>query len=986
MHWIVAHMQQQRIYALVSYGLLVVILLTDSLTELGFAHGILYGPVLLLTALSGRLTHLNLVLIASLVFVWLGIWLAPPHHHDPLPFYVYANRILSSLTILAIYGLSRLGMAYQKVQQLQQDQLQMSAKLAKLGSWQLDNSGQLQLSPQAMQILELDQTELPLTRFAQLFVDADGQHLLNNLHAAALPLDAEYRHLKKNGELRWLRLVAHHDPQHTGNIQGVLQDIHSSHVIEAKIAEEERRFNYIGDSMQLFIWTALPDGNLDYVSRYTVDFLGGSETLITENWLSYLHPDDQQATMNRWVQSLKTGEPYVVEFRLRRHDGQYFWFLTRAMPARDEHGKIFKWYGSAIDITESKALQQHSERLSQQLQNTLASITDAFFSLDTKLCFSYTNQQAANLLERPRSVLLNQLHISETAIDADGSFSRQLERAMLSQKMTTFEFWYASRELYLDVRIYPAADGLTVYLRDISRQRKEQEELKLLRSAVSQLNDIVIITEASPIDEPGPKIVFVNEAFERITGYSHNEAVGRSPRFLQGPKTQRKELDKIRQALLSRRPVRTQLTNYHKNRAEMEIELNIVPIVAEGGRVTHLVSVQRDITGEIALQKQLQLAQRMEAIGQLTGGIAHDFNNLLTVITGNNDILQEALQEQPKLLSFSKLIGNAAERGAGLTRNLLAFSRRQPLSPAQVDINQLIRQMQELLRSSLGQMYELQLSLADGLWPVLIDPVQLESSLLNMTINARDAMNDSGQLTISTANIKANNLDDNALNDQDWVQITVSDTGSGIAADMLDKIFEPFFTTKAAGKGSGLGLSMVFGFIKQSGGHIRVASEAAQGTSFKLFLPRIITDEKVITEKTPEPAPEPLAISGHTILVVEDNDLVRQYASSQLRDAGYQVLEAADAGQALHWLNSAQRIDLLFTDVLMPDSLSGSELAKQAATIRPELPVLYTSGYTENVLNDLSEQQRQHCLLHKPYHRAALLQRIAQILNTAERS
>lgn len=989
MHRIVGQLRQRRIFALLSYGLLIAVFAADSLTPLGFAHGILYGPIILLTALSDRPQRLNIVLVLSLLFVWLGLWLSPYKDPDLLPFYVYANRLLSSVALLAIYGLCRLGMAYQKVQQQQREQLQMSAQLARLGSWHLGSHGQLILSAEARQILGIDQSELPLNRFAQLLVDTDGEHFLSHLQAEKLPLDVEYRRLQNNGELRWLRLVAYQDSQQPPQIVGVLQDIHSTHIVEAKIAEEERRFRYMGDSMQLFTWTALPDGNLDYVSRYTVDFFGASESYITENWLSFLHPDDQQPTLNRWVQSLKTGEPYVVEFRLRRHDGEYFWYLTRATAAHDEQGKIFKWYGSGIDISESKLLQQHSERLSQQLQNTLASITDAFFSLDKNLCFSYANEQAANLLDRPRSALLNNLSVSDTIIDADGSFSRQLERAMLSQKMIAFDFWLASRELWLDVRIYPAAEGLTIYLRDITRLRREQQELKLLRSAVSQLNDIVIITEASPLTEPGPKIVFVNTAFERITGYSRDEAIGRSPRFLQGPKTQRRELDRIRSALLSQQPVRAQLTNYHKDGCEVEIELNIVPIGMESGRVTHLVSIQRDVTAEKTLQKQLQLAQRMEAIGQLTGGIAHDFNNMLTVITGNNDILQDALQEQPKLLSFSKLIGNAAERGAGLTRNLLAFARRQPLSPANVDINQLIMQLEELLHSSLGQKHQLQLKLAEDLWQVMIDPVQLESSLLNLTINARDAMASAGELQISTQNLVGHHLAHDAeLRHGDWVEISVCDTGNGIAADMLDKIFEPFFTTKASGKGSGLGLSMVFGFIKQSGGHIRVISAPDEGTCFNLYLPKIAPPDSETTQTavSPPAAQQPAVTKSaqQTILVVEDNDLVRQYATSQLRDAGYQILEAADASQALDWLQSAQPIDLLFTDVLMPDSLSGSELAARAAKIRPALPVLFTSGYTEDILNDLSEEKRQQCLLHKPYHRAALLQRVARALNAVK--
>ncbi len=978
---ILNQLRQRRIFALLSYGLLILVLATDSLTPLGFAHGTLYSPVLLLSALSGRLRHLNIVLGLSLILVWLGMWLSPAYNFDLQPVYIYANRLFSCFVLLALYCLCRLGMAYQKNQLLQREQLHMSSQLARLGGWQLTNNGQLKLSAEAQQILDIDQSEITLQRFAQLLVDADGQHFLTHMQADKVPLDVEYRHIENNGELRWLRFMAHQDSQQPPQIHGILQDVHATHVAESKLAEEERRFHYVGDSMQLFTWTAKPDGNLDYVSRFTLDYFGASEKFITENWFSFLHPDDQQPTMNRWLQSLKTGEPYGVEFRLRRHDGKYFWYLTRAIAARDEQGKIYKWYGTGIDVSEIKLLQQRREQLSQQLQNTLASITDAFFSLDDELCFSYVNEQAAHLLEQSSSALLNKLCVSDTIIDSDGSFSLQLRRAMSSHSMTAFEFWFASRELWLDVRVYPAAEGLTVYLRDITIER-QQQELKLLRSAVSQLNDMVIITEATPLDEPGPKIVFVNAAFERNSGYSRDEAIGHSPRFLQGPKTQRHELDKIRLALLSQQPVRVQLTNYHKDGSEYEIELNIAPIGMESGRVTHLVAIQRDITAEKNLQKQLQLSQRMEAIGQLTGGIAHDFNNLLTVITGNNDILQDALQDQPKLLALSKLISNAAERGAGLTRNLLAFARRQPLSPIQVDVNELIMQLQTLLRSSLSEKYKLRLELNEDLWPVMIDPVQMESSLLNMTINARDAMAEDGQLSIRTENLAGKNiLHDIDLSKGDWVKISICDSGNGIADNMIDKIFEPFFTTKGAGKGSGMGLSMVFGFIKQSGGHIRVQSETGKGTCFNLYLPRV-------TAKTPPPEiPVSASIEANidkdqqkTILVVEDDELVRQYATAQLRDAGYHILEAADATEALDWLNSEQTIDLLFTDVLMPDSLSGIELAQLASQIRPGLPVLYTSGYTENILKDMSDEQRQQCLLNKPYHRATLLQRIARAL------
>ncbi|HET8807746.1 MAG TPA: PAS domain-containing protein, partial [Methylophaga sp.] len=389
MQWKPGQFSQRRITAPLSYGLLILILATDSLTPMGFAHGMLYAPVLLLAAFIARPRLLDIVFALSIVFVWLGLFLTLINSSQALTLNIYANRIFSSLILLVIYILSRVRLTHQKTFKLQQQQLHITASLAKLGHWQLDDNQQLVLSAEAAQILGLNQQPLPLQHFTKMLVEADGHHFLENIHTDKLPLDAEYRWRQNNDEIKWIRLVAYLNNQDQGEIHGVIQDIHTNRVVEAQVAEEERRFRYMADSMQLFAWTAQPDGNLDYVSKYTMDFLGANERFITENWLSYIHPDDQQPTMNRWAQSLKTGEPYLIEFRMRRHDGLYVWYLTRATPARDDQGNIFKWYGSGIDNSQSKLLQQHSERLSQQLQNTLTSITDAFFTLDKKMCFSY---------------------------------------------------------------------------------------------------------------------------------------------------------------------------------------------------------------------------------------------------------------------------------------------------------------------------------------------------------------------------------------------------------------------------------------------------------------------------------------------------------------------------------------------------------------------------------------------------------------------
>ncbi|MCB2428229.1 PAS domain S-box protein [Methylophaga sp. TMB456] len=986
MNQTISRLINSSLFNILLFLLMLLVLLADSLTSPGFAHGILYAPILMLASVGTNLRRLTITFVISLLFIWCGLLIMQGGLEAILQPQVLSNRILATLALMTIYLLSSFTIRSQQQQTRHQKQLKLAAGIAKLGYWQLDKSGVILLSPEVARLLHLSRHDkISQTQFVAMFIEKQQQDLnqaLNDCLNQQKAIDGEFSLRRDNGPYR-IRIMAYHDEQLPNQIQGIIQDVHESKQVEANLAEEQRRFHYLAESTLQFMWTVNAEGVWDSISHLTHDYFGQSEDYILNNWIEFVHPDDQQSVGERWLHSIKTGSPYSDEYRLRRFDGEYKWFLAQATAIRDENEQITKWYGSSINIHQTKLLQQQSEVLSLQLQNTLDSITDAFFTLTTDLRFSYVNNQAMSLFNMSRSTLLDHKGIENTDLDPAGTLAKNLSSALFQQQVISFEHFYETRQLWLDVRIYPSTNGVTVYLRDITRQRRESEELKLLRSAVSQLNDVVIITEAPRYAHEKPNIVFVNSAFERITGYNRQEVIGKTLQILHGPKTEKNELRKIRAAYSTWQPIRAQLTQYHKSGREIVLELNSVPIGLTAGWYTHWVSVERDITEERHLQKQLQLAQRMEAIGQLTGGIAHDFNNLLTVITGNTDLLIDELSDKPALQSLARLISSAAERGAGLTRNLLAFARRQPLSPEAVNINMLIRNMEALLRSSLGQKYQLDMNLSSNIWPVMIDPVQLESSLLNLTINARDAMPKGGKLMISTERftlLDQQNAAQNDLEPGEYVKIDVMDTGEGIPQELLDKVFEPFFTTKSTGKGNGLGLSMVFGFIKQSGGHIQVQSEIGRGTRFQLFIPH--TDMV-----SPAPVLQAIELSAslensqQTILVVEDNDLVRQYALSQLRDAGYQVLAAADGHQALSWLASAQQIDLLFTDVLMPGGMTGFELVQQAKELRKDLPVLYTSGYTEKALPEDQGQNGNIAILNKPYHRAALLNRIAQMLN-----
>ncbi|MBT9488115.1 MAG: response regulator [Rubrivivax sp.] len=388
-------------------------------------------------------------------------------------------------------------------------------------------------------------------------------------------------------------------------------------------------------------------------------------------------------------------------------------------------------------------------------------------------------------------------------------------------------------------------------------------------------------------------------------------------------------------------------------------------------------ALEQQGTAITELNERLRRSQRLEAVGQLTGGVAHDFNNLLTVVMGNAELLVEMNADRPAQRQLAEMIVSAAQRGAELTQRLLAFARKQALDPKVVDLNELVAGMDGLLRRSLGEHIEIELIRGAGLWPALVDQGQLENALLNLCLNARDAMPGGGRLTLETANARLDAdyaAHHSEVNPGQYTMLAVSDTGAGIAPEHLQRVFEPFFTTKEKGKGTGLGLAMVYGFCKQSGGHVTVYSEPGDGTTVRLYLPRAAA-------RPGEPAPsDPRStevgtrvVGGHeTILVVEDDAAVRQYACTQLKASGYRVLEAADGPSALALLGQRDDVELLFTDVVMPGGMNGRALADAARRLRQGLRVLYTSGYTENAIVHHGRLDPDALLLSKPYRRQAL--------------
>ena len=418
----------------------------------------------------------------------------------------------------------------------------------------------------------------------------------------------------------------------------------------------------------------------------------------------------------------------------------------------------------------------------------------------------------------------------------------------------------------------------------------------------------------------------------------------------------------------------------HSGNAPRHLMVSGRPMLDGHGEISGAVLVYHDATMSRETERQLYQSQKLDAIGKLTGGVAHDFNNMLTVISGNTETLVESLKQQPELQRVARLIDDAAERCAELIQHLLAFARRQPLQPRNVEINAAIADIAKLLRPTLGEQIQIETVLEQGPMTAHIDPSRLTNAVLNMAINARDAMPNGGKLLLETHRVVLDEAYAQAHADVTagpYIMLAVSDTGTGMSPDIQLKAFEPFFTTKEVGKGSGLGLSMVYGFVKQSGGHIKIYSEEGHGTTIKLYLP-----PGEGTAEAPLAATSPAEGGAETIFVVEDDPLVRNFVTAQLTGLGYKTIAAPDGKTALDLIAAGQTFDLLFTDVVIPGGMSGRELADEVARLRPGVKVLYTSGYTDNAIVHHGKLDDGVMLLTKPYRRNQLAEMIRKALGS----
>jgi len=531
-------------------------------------------------------------------------------------------------------------------------------------------------------------------------------------------------------------------------------------------------------------------------------------------------------------------------------------------------------------------------------------------------------------------------------------------------------------------------NGWTAGLRiDITAQKAAEQALRDSEQMARQIVDTALdafvqIDERGAIEEWNPQAA-------ALFGWSREEVLGRPFEAVVKPRGRPAQqpgwLAELRRAGDPAKPgTRVQLDAVRRDGREIKLELAATALRRRDGCV--LNAFIRDMTEQIASEERLRQTQKMEAIGQLTGGVAHDFNNILTVIIGTMQLLADAVDHDANLAAIVRMIDEAAERGAELTRHLLAFARRQPLHPRRTDVNALIVDTVNLLRPTLGENIAISSALDDAVWPAMVDPSQLATALLNLAVNSRDAMPNGGELTIETRNVVVAQSHVEPWRDAaagTYVRIAISDTGTGIPAAIRDKVFDPFFTTKPPGKGTGLGLSMVYGFVKQSGGHIDIDSQEGRGTSITILLPRAGERREAPAQAVPI---VPLATGRQTILVVEDDDMVRGNVDAQLQSLGYSTVVAASADEALAFIDLGVAVDLLFTDVVMRGAMNGLQLADEIVKRRPSLNVLFTSGYSEDVIVDEGGLDPDVQLLAKPYRRADLANRIRIALARAPMS
>jgi PAS domain S-box-containing protein len=773
----------------------------------------------------------------------------------------------------------------------------------------------------------------------------------------------------------------------------VVRDISDRHRAEQALRDSEERFRLVARATRDVVWDWDLRTNALWWNEAVQSLLGytGEEVGCDVSWwYDRIHPDERQRVIGRILEVVGGTEAFWSdEYRFRRADGSYAHFFDRGHVLRDESGRPIRMIGSRVDVTERKRIEAERRHAQQFLQTVLDNIDAGVVACDADGQLTLFNRVARDWHGKgseqvPPEAWPERFNLfrpdGRTPLQAD---EVPLYRVLQGEVVRNVEVMIvppggSPRVVLVNGHPVNSADGrlkaAVVTAQDVTARRDAEQRIREQAALLEKAHDAVLIRDRDDI------IVFWNRGAERLYGWTAEEAIGKNADDLLYDDEPSLLLDVTRHMVVEQGEWFGELQKVDRNGNKVFVMSSWTLLRDDAGQPLSTLVIETDVTERKKLEGQLLQAQRMEAIGTLAGGVAHDFNNLLTVIIGSGEVVAAGLAvDDPRRGLVTEML-KAGERAAALTRQLLAFSRKQILAPRLLDLNDLVRETKQLLCRLIGEDVVLTTSLGPDLGRVQADPTQLEQVLMNLVVNARDAMPTGGCITLETCNF---DLDRSCtqihagLTPGSYVMLAVSDTGTGMDEATMAQIFQPFFTTKEAGKGTGLGLATVHGVVKQSGGHIEVYSELGHGTVFKVYLPRL--DERAAVLGT-VPLP-PVRRGTETVLLAEDEEGVRSLVRIALESHGYTVLMAQDGEEAIQISEQHPGpIHLLVTDVVMP-KMSGRQLADCLTQRLPGLRILYVSGYTQDAIVRHGVLHSSVAFLQKPFAPTTLARTVREILD-----
>ena len=934
---------------------------------------------------------------------------------------------------------------------------------------------------------------------------ASNLDLMDRLLDRKIPyFQIEKRYKTKAGKTIWCCLhlsITGDNSDLPGYLLGVVEDITEKRAVQMELHKNQLLLKMASRTARLGGWTfdSLTQ-RLDW-SDEVCEMHGYPPGYQPTLALGISHyPAEYRAMVQRVVgQCLFDGNPFDFEAEVTRVNGDRIWVRSIGECIRDKDDNIVGLQGAFQDITVQRQHEAERHALATKLSETLEHMSEAFFTLDRQWVITYANDEMCRTVKLARAQVVNQSFWNLFPGARNSNFHRCYQVAMDTNEMSTAVEYFAPLKKWFEVRAHPTLDGIAIYCQDITQKRNDEAQLRLLKTCMERMNDIIVITDAEVVEGVGRKVVYVNEAFERTTGYRADEIVGKTLRLLQGPRTSNEVRERIRTKLDAWQPIREEVLNYTKTGEELWLELDIVPVANGQGRFTHWIAIERNVTerkraaeemrekaalldeaqdaiwvidldaritywnrsaerihgwmasevlgtnvrdqiftdagafrqciqavldtgewvGEIEhrtrdrtalqfisrltlvrdeyeqprsilaintditqqkqLEKQFLRSQRMESIGTLAGGIAHDLNNILAPILLSINMLKDAVPD-PDDQSLLHTIEVSAKRGADLVRQVLSFARGVEGKRDQVNVAQVLDELQHILSKTIPRNIGIQCTLTEGIWRLQADPTQLQQVLMNLCVNARDAMPTGGRIRISAENIQ---LDEHyvAMNIDarvgPYVKLVVEDDGDGIDPAILDRVFDPFFTTKPLGEGTGLGLATTLAIVKSHGGFIRLNSEVGKGTRFRIYLPANTSTtwqrEQNVSEELPRG-------SGEVILVVDDEAAILEVTRLTLEEYGYQVEVATNGAEAVAvFAQNLNRIDLVLTDMMMP-VMDGPATIQAVCRLRPGVPIIAASGVSQNNQIARSVGAGVQHFLSKPYTADVLLRKLAEVL------